>query len=91
VYIIASTAGSRVSVVGASVTGGSVAGLRVVGASVVGLTESSPLHAETEKVASRAKKATERRDDMRRVSHGAQLIWKLGTIKLNTVRIADRR
>jgi hypothetical protein len=86
VYIIASTAGSTVSVVGASVTGP-----RVVGASVAGLAESSELHAETAIVASRAKKTGKRREDMRRVSHGAQLIWKLGTIKLDTGRFADHR
>jgi hypothetical protein len=66
VYIIASTAGSTVSVVGASVTG-----LRIVGASVAGLAESSELHAETAIGASRAKKTGKRREDMRRVSHGA--------------------
>jgi hypothetical protein len=86
VYIIASTAGSTVSVVGASVTG-----LRIVGASVAGLAESSELHAETAIGASRAKKTGKRREDMRRVSHGAQLIWKLGTIKLDTGRFADHR
>jgi hypothetical protein len=90
VYIIASTAGSRV-VLGASVAGASVVDDSVVGASDAVEAESPPPQAEIAIVASRAKKTGDERNDMRRVSHGAQLNLKLGELKLDTGRFADHR